>query len=1066
MATTLVAGISPVLSVKAAEKVTSKVSEEPKIDQPEDGELINPPFGTTTEIGFEGWEMYREKGGVTEAVGPMAKTNNSFIVMGTAVSAEFTASPIDNGIMFWSASDGGKAWVTKKMHVVKGEEYELKFSGQGINGATKSSILYKIGPASDEFISEEVSEHTQQKVIHYKAKETGEIEISLGAYISYMSWVGANNVRVNITDVSLTNIDRTAPLAPKVNHIFSDKNIVTGTGEPYTTIFAKLENGKVLSTKTDSVGNFTLQLPRQIAGEVVAVSNMDIAGNVSPVVEVVVRQGELFAPTIDEVTTNSTVVTGEADLSVTIRVKVIKADLSERLYDGVTDRDGKYKVAITKPSYGDTIEAYTSTNGKLSPVTRVYVKDADQAEAPIVDEITTDSTKVTGTATSPNAIKVVLEDGTILKGPTGEDGKFSIDIPVQKVGSKVTVVQVKPSGLEGLATVVTVGKGELAQPQVDELTDKTTMIKGKGIPNADFKIVVKNADVIVKEYQGIISSTGEFRVFVDQLKSNYTVTITQTFDGSTSKDLVLSVKDTTAPDAPEVNEVLAQDTSITGKAEASSTVTAYTGTTKIGDTKATQSGSFNISIPAQKAGVIIKVIATDASGNKSIATEIEVKPAKPEVPSDVLTATDYVVGGKVITGTFGTAISKIRLFVNGTVRTQAVTTKDGKYTINNADKFILNPTDKVEIVGVNSAYKELKRINVKVTGKEVELLTVGTYKFNDSKLEGTHAPAVSKIRLVVNGVAKAQVTTNTTTNKYTFNNTNALVLNIEDKVEVVAVDAQYRELARIDVPISGSVLNGLTVNDYILNAKTITGTFEANVSRVRLFVDGVAVTQAIMDKQAGTYIINNVDKFVTSSAQKLEVVAVDRQYNEINRVSVKLSDFNINLSHDEYHAGESILTGKYGKDIARVRLFINGQAKAQFITSVGKDTFTFYNVDKLIQSNKDTVEIVAVDATYRELNRITVDVKDVSGLNQLTVDKPYKIGDNTLSGTYGSLGFKVRLSVNGEIKVQAQEVVGLPGKFIFGDLISRAQIKLGDRVELILVNAQYQEINRISVKVE
>src|SRR5699024_1180358 len=81
-----------------------------------------------------------------------------------------------------------------------------------------------------------------------------------------------------------------------------------------------------------------------------------------------------------------------------------------------------------------------------------------------------------------------------------------------------------------------------------------------------------------------------------------------------------TVIDTTAPEAPTVNEVTSEDTQVTGEAEAYSevTVTFPDGTTAIGT--ADSEGNYTVDIPTNVdliGGEEVKVTATDKNGNVS-----------------------------------------------------------------------------------------------------------------------------------------------------------------------------------------------------------------------------------------------------------------------------------------------------------------------------------------------------------------------------------------------------------------------------------------------------------------
>ncbi|EUJ32299.1 hypothetical protein MFLO_07142 [Listeria floridensis FSL S10-1187] len=72
------------------------------------------------------------------------------------------------------------------------------------------------------------------------------------------------------------------------------------------------------------------------------------------------------------------------------------------------------------------------------------------------------------------------------------------------------------------------------------------------------------------------------------------------------------------------------------------------------------------------------------------------------------------------------------------------------------------------------------------------------------------------------------------------------------------------------------------------------------------------------------------------------------------------------------------IKGNHGEDVFRVRLFVNGVVKAQAQQPDDQPgMFLIPNADPYIRvaGKEAKVELVAVDKTYREVNRIPVTVK-------------------------------------------------------------------------------------------
>ncbi|MBI0577740.1 bifunctional 2',3'-cyclic-nucleotide 2'-phosphodiesterase/3'-nucleotidase [Neobacillus cucumis] len=183
-------------------------------------------------------------------------------------------------------------------------------------------------------------------------------------------------------------------------------------------------------------------------------------------------------------------------------------------------------------------------------------------------------------------------------------------------------------------------------PVVDDVNDQSTSVTGKAEAGATVK--VKANDVLLGT--SVAKEDGTFNVTIDVQKAGTELTVTAT-DGAlnVSAGTTVTVKDVTAPEAPVVNEVKNADKKVTGKAEAGSTVTVSNSKEVLGSASASKDGNFSVSLKsAQREGTVLKVVATDAAGNKSEPTNITVgdntPPAAPVV-NDV-TEFDKKVTGK------------------------------------------------------------------------------------------------------------------------------------------------------------------------------------------------------------------------------------------------------------------------------------------------------------------------------------------------------------------------------------------------------------------------------------
>ncbi|WP_218007880.1 Ig-like domain-containing protein [Neobacillus drentensis] len=135
--------------------------------------------------------------------------------------------------------------------------------------------------------------------------------------------------------------------------------------------------------------------------------------------------------------------------------------------------------------------------------------------------------------------------------------------------------------------------------------------------------------------------------------------------------------DITAPNTPSVNEVTDKSTSVTGTAEAGSTITVKAGTSVVGTAVTQDDGIFSVPIDLQKAETTLSLTATDHSGNVSEVKEVTVNDATAPTVQTVNEVTDKSTR---VTGT-AEAGSTITVKAGTSLVGTAVTQDDGTFSI-------------------------------------------------------------------------------------------------------------------------------------------------------------------------------------------------------------------------------------------------------------------------------------------------------------------------------------------------------------------------------------------------
>ncbi|OAT81614.1 hypothetical protein A6P54_12635 [Bacillus sp. MKU004] len=250
----------------------------------------------------------------------------------------------------------------------------------------------------------------------------------------------------------------------------------------------------------------------------------------------------------------------------------------------------------------------------------VGVEDFTAPETPVVDEVTDQSTKVTGTAESGSTVKIKVDGSEIGNGKATENGSYTVEIPQQPAGTEVTVTATDAAGNESKGTVVVVKDVTAPEaPVVNEVTNQSAEVTGTAESGSTVKIKVDGSEI----GNGKATENGSYTVEIPQQPAGTEVTVTAIdAAGNESKGTVVVVKDVTAPEAPVVNEVTDQSTEVTGTAESGTIVKVKVDGSEIGSGKASETGSYTVEISQQPAGTEVTVTATDAAGNESKAAVV------------------------------------------------------------------------------------------------------------------------------------------------------------------------------------------------------------------------------------------------------------------------------------------------------------------------------------------------------------------------------------------------------------------------------------------------------------
>ncbi|WP_214849766.1 Ig-like domain-containing protein [Exiguobacterium sp. s138] len=284
----------------------------------------------------------------------------------------------------------------------------------------------------------------------------------------------------------------------------------------------------------------------------------------------------------------------------------------------------------------DTVQAGSvldsdSSNARLEA--GMTVKDTTAPEILYVYSLKENETSVSG-VTEPSVI-ITVKVGTETIGTTtaDENGEFSVSIPSQKLGMKLSVTATDLAGNSSEPSEIIVEDGTPPPPpQVNELNESSRTVSGRTEPYATILVMIRSSIVALIQADG----EGFYEVGINNQVARTRVTVAaQDAAGNRSLDTDVFVKDIIPPGPAWVFEVTDKSTVITGKAEAYCEVMVREGTKYISGSRVNSDRSYEIYISPQKGGTKLNVVVVDNDGNMSEPTEIVVKdttaPSAPRV---------------------------------------------------------------------------------------------------------------------------------------------------------------------------------------------------------------------------------------------------------------------------------------------------------------------------------------------------------------------------------------------------------------------------------------------------
>jgi glucan-binding YG repeat protein len=376
--------------------------------------------------------------------------------------------------------------------------------------------------------------------------------------------------------------------------------------------------------------------------------------------------------------------------------------------------------------------------------------------------------------------------------------------------------------------------GNMEAPIVNKIGDEQTVVTG--LTDADSAVQVWKDGVVIGE--GVSTAEGAYTVTIPKQPGGTLLKVTALDSyGRSNAEAAVTVSDTSAPPAPQVNKVNDQETKIEGSTEPGATVIVKVSETEM-STTADSNGSFLVEITPQKAGIVIEVQAMDAAGNLSGITSVTVvdeqPPAKPVITSGELTDQSTFLQGTAEPET------SVKMLQDKIVISTAIADQDGHFTLYFNEPFKGSSIIKIAAEDKAENVSEPAVLTVKDITPPTINIDWARYVTEKSNYVFGFAEAGAKIRILKSG---SEIETGEADSDRTF----AIPIPVQPpgtEMVIVAADAAGNESRMTVTVIDLPDPLPLTINPINTQTTMITGKTEPNASVNITIQDAHYVVQA------------------------------------------------------------------------------------------------------------------------------------------------------------------------------------------------------------------------------
>ncbi|MDT0112079.1 Ig-like domain-containing protein [Listeria booriae] len=793
------------------------------------------------------------------------------LAAGTSVSVEQTKSGVTSGSVTTIVEDDAVP------------------SAPTVNAVKDTDTVVTGTATAGNLVSVKIGDGNYSAVV--AANGTYSITIPAQASGTKISVTAKNTANDRVSTATQVTVTDTTLGAPAIDGVNTASTNVTVTGEKGALISVRLPDGTVLTKVADNTGKAVISIPKQTAGAVLTATQTGANGKASAAASVTVVSNTLAAPTINDYYATAGYVTGKAPTGAS---KIALYVDNQLVRYGAIDSNGNYQIYAadnTKMNTAGTAFQVVAVDADGNMGTKANATVQAKIAVPSINDYYTTDVYAKGTATGASKVTLYVNGKAVRTAAVNANGSYSIytgdQASLATAGATFQISASNTAGVESPKTTGTV-KTKLTAPVINKYV--ATDAYARGTASVGSKQVVLYVDGKAVR-TAAVNADGTYAIYTgDQ--------VALTVVGNTFQ---IASKDAVGNESPKATGTVVSVLAAPTIATYYTTDVYATGTTPAGATKVAlyvdgkfvryatvTDGKFSIYTGDQAklatAGNEFQIASVDAKGtigNMATATvQADNRAAYQLAATGFNMATDQNVSG-----TAGSSITRVKIFVNGDVKRQT-SVADGVYAIYAKD-VITSASDTVEIAGYDAQGFERNRVTVPVTSIAPATYNVTADKYNvfsGEYVTGTADAAVTRVKLVVNGVdARTTTTANGAYSIYAQDK----ITSASDNVQIVALDKDNvaRKTITVQVVNDNPSAKVITPADYTIGTDNIIGAFGSDIKKVQLFVDGTFARQAAIT--GNSFTVYAADK-VTSASQKVEMVGFDASGTEVARQAVNV----------------------------------------------------------------------------------------------------------------------------------------------------------------------------------